>query len=111
MIRVMDLPLGWALYAVHGPKDVGGWVPVFRHKKHGERSEEEIARMYGARSIFHALKRQLDIMDHTWNNPGEDPRFKAADKAKLKLEIELEKHGKWSWDLLDTGVVESVGVD
>ena len=31
--------------------------------------------------------------------------FKAADKAKISLEMSLELHGKWSEDRKDTGIM------
>jgi len=102
-MRVMALPGGWTLHAESGPLEWGGWVPVFR-KKDRALPPKLMAYEEGARALFHQLKRELDVMDLTWTNPGEDPRFKVTDMAKLTLEMELRKIGKWSDDLLENGI-------
>jgi len=107
MIFVMNLPLGWRLYAVPGQvRDFGNtYVPIFRHpNRPGEYKPDQLAFMEGARAIFHALMRQLRIMDLTWVHPGEDPRFKAVDKARLKMEMTLREIGNWDEELLETGI-------
>lgn len=106
-LKVCDLPLGWTLHAMEGPNDVGSWVPIFTHRKRkGLFAPTQLAPEEGSRAVFHSLKRQLDIMDRTWMGPGEDPRYKAADAAIAILREALPQLGKWSDDLMDTGVHE-----
>lgn len=108
-IFVMNLPCRWALFALPGqvPRFGESYVPAFVH---GDRDHtldpRQMAYVEGARAIYHAIKRQLDVMDLTWVNPGLDPRFKAVDKARLAMEDELRKIGNWTDELLQTGVHE-----
>lgn len=56
------------------------------------------------RQVFRALKRNLDAMEFTTSGISATVKWQVADVAKLSLQLSLIRLGRWSEDLLDTGV-------
>jgi hypothetical protein len=104
MVRVCKLDKEWELFADFGRKRNGRVAPIFRHRDGRTRNPYEVASLPEGRRIFRDLKRSLDVMDYTWMGAARDVRWQAADEAKLGMQMGLEILGRWSPDLLDTGV-------
>lgn len=104
MVKVTDLACGWSLHADPATGD-----PKFRSGSGPSLNQWEMAQLPEARTVFRSLKRFLDVADFEWRLPAGYLKWVAADRAKLGLQTALEFLGRWSDDLLDTGVVlESV---
>ncbi len=98
MTKVCALMHGWTL---HADEERNPWL---LHRDGRRRAPAEMIYQPEAREIFRAIKRQLDIMDDNWRFPGNDARFRACDKAKLALHYALHRAGRWSDELLETGI-------
>jgi len=96
MVKVADLPKGWTLWA--DPDNANPW---FRNRDGLHRTHYEVASTPEGPQVFREVKRVLDEMDLEWKKPGAELRFKAADRAKLSLQVALGIVGKWHDGLLE----------
>jgi len=100
----MDLPFGWSLWA--DPIGEYGVTPKFRNEAGAHRTPMEVAEQtdaYRAHAIFRAVKQWLDEADLQQGRAIEIT-WKAADIAKLALQLCLERVGRWEASLLETEV-------
>lgn len=107
MNRVGEVGYGWTLYADSVGDQLAPILPRLVHRDGRRRTPIQVAESEDpgqAREIFREIKRQLDIADREWVNPGQDPCFRALDLAKISMQLALKRVGRWDECLLDTGV-------
>jgi len=107
MIEVGGLPCNWRLgyevepttYLVYPEK------PYFIRSDGAVRTPKEVARYPEGRAVFVAVKRWLDHADMRFGNGANSrPDWRAVDKAKMAMHVELVRTREWDDALLDTGV-------
>lgn len=77
------------------------------HRRRGTRLTYvgDVAHMPEGREVFVAVKKWLDEADLRMAYGAQaEGSWKAADKAKMAIEDELRKIGRWDDSLLETGV-------
>lgn len=108
---IEGLPGGWTLGYVFAPNQNTMYpeAPAFRMGS-GVLSTQlrtpfQVARLEEGRAIFFEVKRWLDAADSRLGRfVGQDPAWRAMEKCKLAMEIELKKSGAWQDELKQNDV-------
>lgn len=103
MIKVADLPRGWTLWVSDECHEIN-LMPFFVHRDGRRRRAMEVAMQPEAPELMRDLKRQLDIADKTRKLARDDTQFRGLDMAKLSLQLALQSLGRFSPEMLQTGV-------
>ena len=102
MSKILDLPGGWEIHHEYTSSEIGA-LPMMIHRKSGRRRSYagDVAHFPEGRAIFVAVKRWLDEADERMGYGAQSQgNWKAMDKAKMAIEDELRKLGKWDDSLL-----------
>jgi hypothetical protein len=106
MVKVIDLPAGCELWG-----DPVNGHPMIRTPRDGWKVPAWVSFHFpsiDARNIFRAVKRYLDQKDMEWRSPGLEIRWKAADLAKISMELALKQCGRWSNDLKENEAMDVI---
>jgi hypothetical protein len=108
---IAEMPGGWTLgYVVqYSQRYIYPEMPMFRYGSGildtRLRTPFQVAHETCGKEIFYAVKKWLDVKDNEYGYAAQSrPDWRAVDKCKMALEIELKKIGEWDDALLDNGV-------
>jgi hypothetical protein len=103
LLVIGKMPGGWSLYAGEATGELGHLVPVFVDPSGAKKGPVDAALSEHARPMFRCIKKWLDMADERMQyGASQEPTWKAADKAKLSMEIWMKQLGNWDTSLLDT---------
>lgn len=106
MTKVADVCDGWSLWATTETQRASGVAPILVSPRGSKYHPEELATGShpDCRKVFRGVKRLLDVMDVEWKRPGREIRWKAADLAKIGMQMAMIRVGRWDESLLETDV-------
>ena len=82
--------------------------PVFVGPGGVVRTPRDVARQPEGRAVFQAVKRWLDYADFRYEYGAQArPDWRAVDKAKMAMHVELVRIGAFDDELLETGVLRA----
>lgn len=99
MVKVMDLPHRWEVWADPDGDRTAVCIPRFKRAgMTGWRHAFEVVDTEPrsrAVDIYQACKRWLDLADRNWHRPGAEAEYRAMDAAVMALGFSLRMVGRW----------------
>lgn len=100
---ILNMAGGWSLRAEPASAEMGHIVPVFFDREGNRKTPMDAALSEYAVPIFRSIKKWLDIADERMAfGAMQEPAWKAADKAKLAMQILMQQIGNFDPTMLDT---------